>query len=82
MITNITSYHIDKQKRALQRELYENANDPVLLKRRFRMLGQLAKYESQIYKKIHDFETTDRDDYSLSAQLIIKEIHSVVNRNG
>lgn len=46
-------------------ELAVHAIDPVLYKRRFRMLTQLNQYEEQIIKKIQNFETTNPSDLSI-----------------
>jgi hypothetical protein len=46
-------------------ELAIHAIDPVIYKRRFRMLTQLNQYEEQIIKKIQNFETTDASDMSI-----------------
>jgi len=82
VITDITSFYIDQYKTRLQQELYEKASDPVLLKRRFRMLSQLADYESQIYKKIYQFQSNDTDDYVQSVGQIINELNDVTDRSG
>jgi len=82
VITDIISVHINKHRVELHQELVNLAGDPTLLKRRFRMLGRLADYESQIYKKIHQFQSDDVNDYVLATQQIIHEIYNVINRSG
>jgi hypothetical protein len=82
VVTNIASYHINKNKTVLQNELNELANDPILVKRRFRMLSQLSDYESQLYKKIYQFCSDDINDYVLAAKQIVQEINNVVDRSG
>jgi len=81
-ITHIVSSHINQRKELLQQELIEFANDPILLKRRYRMISQLADYESQIYKKIYQFRSNDINDYKLAAEQLIHEIYMVSNKNG
>lgn len=78
IVSKIIHYH----KSELQKELQERASDPVIFKRRFRMLTQLAEYESQIYKKIYNFNTNDFQDYDLAVRLITQEIYDVTNRSG
>jgi uncharacterized protein YjgD (DUF1641 family) len=73
---------ISAHKVALQKELLEQANDPIILKRRFRMIGQLAEYEAQIYKKIYDFSSDDVTDYVIATNDIIYELLNVTNRSG
>lgn len=81
-ISDIASKLIESQRTILKQELQERASDPVIFKRRFRMLTQLAEYESQIYKKIYNFNTDDFQDYNLAIHLIVQEIQDVTNRSG
>lgn len=81
-MVDIVSKLLDSEKSALQKELQEKASDPVIFKRRFRMLSQLSEYESQIYKKIYSFETDDCQDYNSAINYIMQEIHYVTDRNG
>lgn len=82
VVANIASCYINQHRTALQQELYTKANDPVLLRRRFRMISQLADYESQIYKKIYNFQSSNTDDYFDTVNIIIGEISHVTDRNG
>jgi hypothetical protein len=66
----------------LHQELQEKATDPILLKRRFRMLAQLAQFESQIYKKIYNFTSDELDDFVLAIEAILLEIKNVADRSG
>ena len=43
-------------------ELATNATDPVVFKRRLRMLRHVNSYESQLLQKIENFETDDMQD--------------------
>lgn len=81
-MSDIVSKLIESHRIVLKRELQERASDPVIFKRRFRMLTQLAEYESQIYKKIYNFNTDDFQDYNLAMNLIVQEIQDVTNRSG
>lgn len=68
-----------KQREELLKELIIKTNNPVIKMRRFRMLSQLAEYESMTIKKIMLLEAdalTDFQDLSYRA-----EIFSVVNRS-
>lgn len=60
-------------------ELVDYATDPVIVKRRLRMLSQLAHIESQLLSKIQSFETDDVNDFNF--QTLFKEINCVTNRN-
>jgi hypothetical protein len=46
----------------LLKELTTNATDPVVFKRRLRMLRHVNSYESQLLQKIENFETDDMQD--------------------
>lgn len=82
MIVNIISYHINSQKTALLKDLNEKASDEIILKRRFRMISQLTDYESQIYKKIYNFQSTDVNDYVDAVNLVINELYNVTDKSG
>ena len=82
VVANITSFFINQQKIRLQQELYERATDPTIAMRRFRMLNQLASYESQIIKKIYEFQSNDMNDYVMAVNQIIAELNHVTDRNG
>ena len=60
-------------------ELVDYATDPVIVKRRLRMLSQLSQIESQLLSKIQSFETDDITDFNF--QTLFKEINRVTNRN-
>jgi len=60
-------------------ELAVHAIDPVLYKRRFRMLTHLNQYEEQIIKKIQNFETTDPSD--LSIDMLTKGLRFILDRS-
>jgi hypothetical protein len=59
-------------------EIAIHAIDPVLYKRRFRMLSQLSQYESQIIKKIQNFETDDVGD--LFPDKLFNGIEAILNK--
>lgn len=81
-LIDIVSRIIDNQRILLEKELQEKASDPVIFKRRFRMLSQLTDYQSQIYKKIYNFDTEDLNDYKQVVYLINTEIQNVTSRSG
>lgn len=76
---DIISYRIACCREKIQKELYQKAIDPILLKRRARMLSQVADYESQIYKKIYNFQGDDVSDYALAIQLVTNDLRNVIN---
>lgn len=69
-----------KVRTDLLNELIDNATDPVIRKRRFRMLSHLAAYEAEIIGKIQLFHG-DREDFELSLQMAINGIFQVANRS-
>ena len=69
-------------RQRLTSELQSLATDPMLFKRRCRMLSQLAGYEGQIYKKIHAFDSDQMADYRQAISDIGWEIQQIVNPNG
>jgi hypothetical protein len=82
LIANIVGKYLDDCRTQLHRELYALADDPILLKRRFRMLSQLADYESQIYKKIYDFSSDSTDDYTDTLTQIKDELYHITQKSG
>lgn len=82
LIANIVGKYLDDHRTQLHQELYALADDPILLKRRFRMLSQLADYESQIYKKIYNFSSNDINDYTDVLSQISNELKQVNEKSG
>jgi hypothetical protein len=70
---------VAEAKQTLRREQVEQAADSVIQMRRFRMLHQLCDYESQIIKKIHQFQTDDPGDLLFNP--FIDEIRHITNRS-
>lgn len=54
---------IQTAKQDLLDELVNRATDSVIFKRRFRMLSQLAEFESIVIKKIYNLESNDTNDF-------------------
>jgi hypothetical protein len=89
MIRQVNYYKIKTTKKLIEiannhrnkllTELVDYATDPVIVKRRLRMLSQLSQIESQLLSKIQSFETDDINDFDF--QTLFKEISSVTNRN-
>jgi hypothetical protein len=69
-----------KQRQKLLEELIIKINNPVIKMRRFRMLSQLAEYESITIKKIMLLDTDDLTDFSNGTYRA--EISTVVDRSG
>jgi hypothetical protein len=60
-------------------ELVTNATDPVVYKRRYRMLRHLNIYEAQLLQKIQNFETEDVNDLNdFDAEISLVDI---INRS-
>lgn len=75
---------IEKQvsitRQQLTDELIAAGSDPVVYKRRFRMLQQLNAWHAQIIIKLFNFETDDPSDY-LELRYFQVDLFSVVSRN-
>lgn len=78
MLKNFLS-EVQKEKNKLVDELVDNATDPVLRQRRFRMIGQLSSYEAQAIEKISNLQTTDSRDFL--KKHFEDELKIVVDRN-
>ena len=71
----------EKARQQLLTELVNTAVNDVKFMRRSRMLRQLSAFESQIIKKIYDFETTTAEDYHVGYNQILTELGIVSSRN-
>jgi hypothetical protein len=69
----------EQAKNQLLDELITNATDPIIVKRRLRMIKNLNSYESQLIEKIQQFNTDDAND--LIEFETSKYIHQIVNRS-
>ena len=70
---------VAEEKQKLRQEQIEHAADPIIRMRRFRMLRQLCDYESQVIKKIYQFQTDDMSD--LIDNPFLGEISQIINRS-
>ncbi len=52
----------ERAKNQLMNELITDATDPIIVKRRLRMIKNLNSYESQLIEKIQNFNTDAADD--------------------
>lgn len=71
--------HVDRARQQLIDELIDNATDPVIRMRRFRMLHHLAQVESDMIRKISAFESDDLDDWH--DLMLLGDISTVINRS-
>ncbi len=55
-------HQTNRVRTQLLSELITEATDPVIVKRRIRMLTHLNMYEGQLLEKIQNFETNDPND--------------------
>jgi chemotaxis response regulator CheB len=60
-------------------ELAIHAIDPVIYKRRFRMLTHLNQYEQQIIKKIQNFDTSDVNDLTITP--LAQGLYNILNKS-
>lgn len=74
--------HLARHRQALTQELQQCAGDPVIFKRRFRMLAQLSSFESQMYHKIYHFKGDSVDDYVSAVMHAILDLFEVTDRSG
>lgn len=89
MLLNTTILKLDLTKQALDQffltrqslldDLIIYATDPVVVKRRFRMLRQLSLYEAQILNKIYSFDSENINDFSIDH--IKHELSYVINKS-
>ena len=89
MTANIKFYKIKIIKKLLHKtsqareqllnELIVNLTDPMIVKRRIRMLEHLNLYENQLISKIQNFETDNIDD--LTSVRVEDYIHAVMHRS-
>jgi hypothetical protein len=70
-----------KIKETLFNELLDGATDDTIFLRRCRMISQLAGVESQLLKKIYQFDTDDINDYIVGTKNLINELHATASRN-
>jgi hypothetical protein len=69
-------------KQALLNEcINKGGTDSIVLMRRFRMISQLSQFESDIVKKIYNFEITSLDEFYDDQESIIREISKVTSRS-
>jgi hypothetical protein len=71
---------VTEVKNQLLNELYAAGSDPVVYKRRFRMLKHLNLLQAQLIEKVYNFTTDTAGDY-LELRSIIMDIHMVTSRN-
>lgn len=69
-----------KCRQQLLDELVDNATDPVIKKRRFRMLSNLATYEASIIKKIYESDLENAVDV-FQAWELISELDLLLDRS-
>jgi hypothetical protein len=60
-------------------ELAIHAIDPVIYKRRFRMLSQVNLYEEQIIKKIQNFDTLEANDLTITP--LVKGLYNILDKS-
>lgn len=68
---------VQNERVILLDELIDNATDPVIFKRRMRMMRHLNMYENQMLQKIQDFDTDDVQDF----EKVFVNINTIVNRS-
>jgi hypothetical protein len=69
-----------KHRQLLLDELIDNATDPVIKKRRFRMLSNLSTFEAVVIKKIFEFDTDDINDLTWST-IFTDELRMLLDRS-
>ena len=82
-LLQILSDNVHKERQILQQELINNATDPVVKKRRFRMLSNLSTFEASIIKKMYAFDAKDITEQIFRDQIseMLDEMRAVVNRS-
>jgi hypothetical protein len=70
-----------KYRQILLNELIDNATDPVVKKRRFRMLSNLSTFEADMIKKINEFETDNVHDLLQYLHILNAELEVLLDRS-
>lgn len=70
---------VERVKKLLLDELIDNATDPVIRMRRFRMLQNLAQMESDMIQKISAFQSDNLEEWQDKTPFT--DISAVVNRS-
>ena len=69
-------------KQTLLNECINNGGtDSIILMRRFRMISQLSQFESDIVKKIYNFEITSLDEFEDNLNAIRHDVGVVTSRS-
>ena len=71
--------HITVVREELLAEFTAAGTDTVVWMRRFRMLRQLAAWDSQVIAKIYSFDSDSADDYLIDP--FVQELITVTSRN-
>lgn len=79
LVTEIES-RVAQVRQQLVDELIAAGSDPVVYRRRFRMLTQLSMWHAQIINKLFAFNTDNPADY-LEFKYFMIELHSITSRN-
>ena len=80
LLLNSVEKRVADERQKLINELIDAGNDPVVWKRRFRMLSQLSQWHSNIVKKIYQFETDSIEEYQ-QLDVVYQELATIVSRN-
>jgi hypothetical protein len=80
LLLNSVEKKVADERQKLVNELIDAGNDPVVWKRRFRMLSQLSQWHSNIVKKIYQFETDSIEEYQ-QLDMVCQELAIIVSRN-
>jgi len=76
----LTLEYISVKRSELLGDLVSYTNDPVRRDRRYRMLTELSLYEINTLRKIQNFESDNKDDFSeVVLNRFKKEIESITN---
>lgn len=78
-LINRLQQHITVVREELLAEFTAAGTDTVVWMRRFRMLRQLAAWESQVIAKIYSFDSDSADDYLIDP--FVQELVTVTSRN-
>jgi hypothetical protein len=79
LLTEIES-RVAQARQKLIDELIAAGSDPVVYRRRIRMLQQLSTWHAQIINKLFAFESDDPADY-LEIRGAMIDLHSITSRN-
>lgn len=80
-LKDVLKFAAETRNALLAECIEQGGTNPVVLKRRFRMLSQLSQLEADLITKIYNHHEDDAESSIHNSDILIGEISAVVNRN-